>query len=112
MTVVNMKVTRQKLMQKAILNKIEREHLSVDTDAVQRSLDTIRRNVSRGPLMTSYLDRWERIVRDNDIDSLRRIVQSNDETSNDMRSLSPLHVLLTEPERLKVLDDLRALIEA
>ncbi|ORJ97505.1 hypothetical protein A6F55_21320 [Prescottella equi] len=107
MTVVNMKVTRQKLMQTAVLHKIEREHLSVDTDKVRRSLDSIRRHVSRGPLMTSYLDRWERIVRDNDIDEFRRIVDSDDETSNELRNLSPLSVLLDENERLQVLDDLR-----
>lgn len=111
MTVVNMKVTRQKLMQTAVLNKIDREHLSVDTDKVRRSLDTIRRHVSRGPLMTSYLDRWEQIVRDNDIESFRSIVDSDDETGNELRNLSPLSVLLDEDERLQVLDDLRDLLK-
>ncbi|MDT2010229.1 hypothetical protein FXW78_54215 [Rhodococcus opacus] len=107
MTVVNRKVVRQKLMQTAILDKIDREHLSVDTDEVRRSLHTIRRHVSRGPLMTRYLDSWERIIRDNDIDGIRRIVDSDDETGNEMRNLSPLSVLLDEDERLQVIDDLR-----
>ncbi|WP_430332938.1 hypothetical protein [Rhodococcus sp. ACT016] len=111
MTVVNMKVTRQKLMQMAVLNKIDREHLSVDTDKVRRNLDTIRQHVSRDPLMTSYMDRWEQIVRDNDIDGFRRIVDSGDETSNEMRNLSPLSILLDEDERLQVLDDLRDLLK-
>ncbi|NKR30072.1 hypothetical protein GS966_25715 [Rhodococcus hoagii] len=110
MTVVNMKVTRQKLMQTAVLNKIDREHLSVDTDKVRRNLDTIRRHVSRGPLMTSYLNRWEQIVHDNDIDGFRRIVDSDDETGNELRNLSPLSVLLDEDERLQVLDELRDLL--
>ncbi|SNT40385.1 hypothetical protein [Rhodococcoides kyotonense] len=112
MPVVDMKATRQMLMQKAILHKIEREHLSFDTDAVRQSLDGIRRNVSRDALMTSYLDRWERIVRDNDVDGLRRLVHSEDEISKDMRSLSPLYVLLNEAERLDVIDDLRTAIQA
>lgn len=107
MTVINMKVTRQKLMQTAVLDKINREHLSVDTDEVHRSLQTIRRHVSRGPLMQRYLDRWERIIRDNDLDDIRRIVDADDETGNEMRNLSPLGVLLTEDERLQVIDDLR-----
>lgn len=62
MTVVNLKVTRQKLMQSAVLEKIDREHLSVDTDDVRRSLETIRQHVSSGPLMLRYLNRWERII--------------------------------------------------
>ncbi|MGF7123320.1 hypothetical protein AB4Z09_20660 [Rhodococcus sp. TAF43] len=111
MTVVNMKVTRQKLMQSAVLTKIDREHLSVDTDKVRRNLDTIRQHVSRGPLMTSYMDRWEQIVRDNDIKSFRNIVDSDDETAKEMRNLSPLSVLLDEDERLQVLDDLRDLLK-
>ncbi|MBY6414424.1 hypothetical protein HQ346_22625 [Rhodococcus sp. BP-252] len=112
MPVMNMKATRQRLMQKAILNKIERDHLSIDTDAVRQSLETIRRNASRDPLMTSYLDWWEQIIRNSDIETLRSLVQSDDETGNDMRSLSPLYVLLTEPERLQVIDDLRTTILA
>jgi hypothetical protein len=49
MTVVNMKVTRQKLMQTAILNKVEREHLPLDTVRVRRSLQSVREHVSRSP---------------------------------------------------------------
>jgi len=110
MTVVNMKVTRQKLMQTAILNKVEREHLPLDTVRVRRSLQSVREHVSRSPYFTDFLDRWERIVEDNDVETLRQIVESDDETGNEMRNLSPLLVLLTEDERMKVLDDLRELV--
>lgn len=110
MTVVNFKVARQKLMQIAVLNKIDREHLSLDTDPVRRSLQTVRENVSRSPYFTEMLDRWDQIVRDNDVEALRRIVEADDETGNEMRNLSPLGVLLTEDERLQVLDELRALV--
>ena len=70
MTVVNMKVTRQKLMQTAILNKVEREHLPLDTVRVRRSLQSVREHVSRSPYFTDFLDRWERIVEDNDVETL------------------------------------------
>ncbi|MGW4482021.1 hypothetical protein [Rhodococcus triatomae] len=110
MTVVNLEVTRQKLMQAAILNKVEREHLPLNTDRVRRSLQTVRDHVSRSPYFTDMLDRWEQIIDENDIEALRTIVESDDETGNEMRNLSPLHVLLTEDERMRVLHDLRDLI--
>ena len=109
MAVVNFKVARQKLMQTAVLNKIDREHLSLDTDPVRRSLRTVREHVSRSPYFTTLLDRWEQIVRDNDVEAFRLIVAADDETGNEMRNLSPLGVLLTEDERLQVLDELREL---
>ena len=62
MTVINMKVTRQKLMQTAILDKIDRDHLSLNTDSVRRSLQTVRDHVSRSPYFTELLDRWEPIT--------------------------------------------------
>lgn len=104
---VTRKVVRQKMLQAAILAKIDRENLRIDTDRVRESLRVIRENVSRGPLMVSYLERWERIVDDNDIDAFRAVVARDDETGNDMRNLSPLGVLLTDDERLQVLGQLR-----
>ncbi|NKR90472.1 hypothetical protein GS894_24160 [Rhodococcus hoagii] len=94
-------------MQAAILAKIDREGLRIDTGRVRESLQVIRANVSRGPLMLSYLQWWEQIVESNDIDAFRAVVARDDETGNDMRSLSPLSVLLTESERLQVIDELR-----
>ncbi|MFE5785716.1 hypothetical protein ACQR36_23295 [Rhodococcus erythropolis] len=43
----------------------------------------------------------------NDIDAVREIAASDTETAREMRNLSPLSVLLSEPERLYVIDDLR-----
>lgn len=101
------KVVRQQLMQSAILAKIDREHLRIDTDRIREALKVTREHVS-GRYFTAMLDRWEQIVDDNDIDALRSIVAADDEATREMRNLSPLHVLLTEPERLQVLDELRA----
>ena len=102
--VVTRKVFRQKMLQAAILAKIDREHLRVDTDRVRESLQTVRRHVSRDRLMLSYLAWWERIVDGNDIEELRAVVARDDETGNDMRNLSPLGVLLTEDERRQFLE--------
>ncbi|BCN66516.1 hypothetical protein RE9431_49710 (plasmid) [Prescottella equi] len=102
--VVTRKVFRQKMLQAAILAKIDREHLRIDTDRVRESLQTVRRNVSRDRLMLSYLVWWERIVDGNDIEELRAVVARDDETGNDMRNLSPLYVLFTEDERRQFLE--------
>lgn len=107
---VNMKLARQKLMQTAILDKIERDHLRLDTEAVRRSLQTVREHVSASPYFTTLLDRWEHIVVTNDIDALRQVVNSDNDTSSEMRNLSPLHVLLNEDERLAVLDELHGIV--
>ncbi|GAB2643565.1 hypothetical protein ABI214_12625 [Prescottella soli] len=102
--VVSRKVVRQKMLQVAILTKIDRESLRIDTDRVRESLRVIRANVSRDPLMLSYLAWWGRIVDGNDIEELRAVVARDDETGNDMRNLSPLWVLFTEDERLQFLE--------
>ncbi|NKT36120.1 hypothetical protein GS810_25105 [Rhodococcus hoagii] len=95
MVFVTRKVVRQKLMQAAtwprsIVRPADRHRPG------PRELQVIRANVSRGPLMLSYLQWWEQIVESNDIDAFRAVVARDDETGNDMRSLSPLSVLLTE----------------
>ncbi|MCZ9634929.1 hypothetical protein [Rhodococcus sp. BH5] len=99
MSVVPRKVVRKKLLHTAVLDKIEREHLDLDTDQVHHSLHRLRQHVT-GASLTRCLDQWECIVRNNDIDAVREIEASDTETAREMRNLSPLSVLLSEPERL------------
>lgn len=106
MSIVTRKAVRQKLMAAAVLEKIDREHLSVDTERVRASLRTIRAHVT-GTTMTLHLDRWEQIIGSHDLDAVRRIAVSDDEIDREMRNLSPLTVLLSEPERIRVLDTVR-----
>lgn len=105
--IVTPKVVRQKLMQAAVLAKIDREGLRIDTDQVRERLRVTRAHVSRAPYLTDMLDRWEEIVEGNDIDAARAVAVLEGETGNEMRNLSPLGVLLSETERLQVLDELR-----
>ena len=105
--IVTPKVVRQKLMQAAILAKIDREGLRIDTDRVRDRLRATRDVVSRAPSLLEMLDRWERIVDGNDIAAARAVAVLDGETGNEMRNLSPLGVLLTEDERLRVLGELR-----
>lgn len=106
MSVVPRKVIRQKLMQTAVLDKIEREHLPVDTDQVRQSLDRIREQI-RGKSLLEHVGRWDELLRTGDLDLIRNVVLSDDEVGREMRNLSPLTVLLTESERLEVLDNVR-----
>ncbi|MCJ0907126.1 hypothetical protein [Rhodococcus sp. ARC_M6] len=94
---------RKKLVHEAVLDKIDREHLSIDTDKVRARLQTNREHV-HGKLLRNCLDRWERIIADNHIDTVRKISVSDTETDREMRNMSPLSVLLSESERLRVLD--------
>lgn len=112
MSTVTPKTLRQKVWQSAVLDKIEREGLSIDTEPVRQSLDTIRRHVRVGPLMDQYLSRWDEIIRTDDIDSVRRMAETDDDASREMRNLSPLSVLLTEDERHRVLDEFGTQLKA
>lgn len=42
MSVVPRKVIRKKLLHTAVVNKIDREHLNVDTDSVRHSLQQLQ----------------------------------------------------------------------
>lgn len=102
MTLFTRKAIRQKLMQGAVLEKIEREKLPINTVQVRESLRRIREQVT-GKTMGECMDLWEQLIRTNDLDGIRGLVLSDDERSQEMRNLSPLTVLLNEKERLRVL---------
>ncbi|WP_374112328.1 hypothetical protein [Rhodococcus sp. CH91] len=93
-------------MRTAVLDKIEREHLPVDTDQVRRSLDRIREQVC-GKSLLEHVERWDHLLRTGDLDLIRHGALSDDEVGREIRNLSPLTVLMAESERLEVLDDLR-----
>ena len=99
MSAVPLKVVRKRLVHEAVLDKIDREHLSINTDKVRARLRTNREHV-HGNMLRTCLDRWERIIAGNDIDTVRKISGSDTETDREMRNLS---VLLSASERLRVL---------
>ena len=103
MAAVPSKVVRKKLLHEAILDKIDREHLSINTDRVRARLQTDREHV-HGNMLHTCLNRWERIIADNDIEAVRAISVSDTEADREMRNMSPLSVLLDESERLQVLN--------
>ncbi|MFL1596223.1 hypothetical protein NQ854_25355 [Rhodococcus ruber] len=105
MGIVTPKTLRQKLMQSAVLNKIQGKGLSIDTESVRRSRAAIRRQVGNSPLMDRYLDRWDEIIRTYGLDNLRRIVEAADDTRREMRNLSPLSVLLSTDDCSRVLGE-------
>lgn len=82
-------------------------HLTPDTlkqwrPHVESRLHHLRERVTGQPHAPN-LDRWERLVRDEDVPGIRRVLTGLDRDSIEMREMSPLGGLLSEDERLKVL---------
>ncbi|MDJ0403297.1 hypothetical protein QNA23_07405 [Rhodococcus erythropolis] len=98
-----MKVVRRKPVHEAVLDNIDREYLSINTAKLRAKLQTTREHI-HGNTLHKCLDQWKRIIADNDIDIVRKISVSDTETDREMRNMSPLSVLLSESERLRVLD--------
>ncbi|WP_420879214.1 hypothetical protein [Rhodococcus sp. (in: high G+C Gram-positive bacteria)] len=104
---VSLKVFRQRLMHAMIVANIEREGLRIDTAAVRSLVDHDLDYFAGIPTQLAYVQVWARIVDTNDVAAVKTIAERDDETGNEMRNRSPLRVLLTESERLQVIDQLR-----
>ena len=70
---------------------------------VNRNLERLR-NAVRGEPHLSNLDRWERLLEDRDVPGLRRVMTGLDTDSVQMREMSPLGGLMSQAERLQVLE--------
>ncbi|WP_139347714.1 hypothetical protein [Nocardia donostiensis] len=99
------KDARLQLMFARVLDKIEREHLRLDGPAVRDRLQVIRREVT-GPSMHRAVNQWEQWIATGDLTAIRQLRDSDGDTVLQLRSLSPLNVLLSERERIEVLDEL------
>jgi hypothetical protein len=78
-------------------------------DLLERWKPTIRRNLrrlresTRGQPHLRNLDRWEEMVRHDDLPGLRRVMTGLDVDSVQMREVSPMGGLLSQEERSAVL---------
>jgi hypothetical protein len=68
------------------------------------NLERIRAGI-RGQPHIRNLNRWEVLVRENDVAGLRRVLTGLDRDSIEMREVTPLSGLLSEEERTKVLQE-------
>lgn len=93
---------RQRLLAEAVLAKIRREGLRIDSDEVRTRLEVTWCHVS-GPILHGCVARWQAIVEANDVASAVVVMSGEGEDANEMRSVSPLGVLLTESERREVI---------
>jgi plasmid maintenance system antidote protein VapI len=66
------------------------------------NLDRLRTGVTGQPHLRN-LDRWQRLIDDGDLPSLHRVLTGLDRQSVEMREVSPMSGLLSEPERTEVL---------
>jgi transcriptional regulator with XRE-family HTH domain len=67
-----------------------------------RNLQRLRDGV-RGQPHLRNLDRWQRLIQDGDLSSLRRVMTGLDPDSVQMREVSPMRGLLSQEERSEVL---------
>ena len=82
-------------------------HLSPETfnewrPIMLRNLQRLRDSV-RGQPHLRNLDRWQRLIQDGDLSSLRRVMTGLDTDSVQMREVSPMRGLLSQEERSEVL---------
>jgi hypothetical protein len=78
------------------------ETLSEWRPIMLRNLQRLREN-TRGQPHLRNLDRWERLIQDGDLSSLRRMMTGVDTDSLQMREVSPMSGLLPQEERSAVL---------
>src|SRR6201996_6715419 len=74
---------------------------------IQRNLQRLRGSVTGQP-HSRNLDRWESLVKQEDVPGLRRVMPGLDRDSIEMREVSPMGGLLPEDERQAALREGRA----
>lgn len=70
---------------------------------IESRLELLRSRVTGQP-HTRNLERWGHLLRDRDVPGLRRVLNGLGRDSIEMREVSPLGGLLSEQERLQVLE--------
>ncbi|MEP6815505.1 MAG: helix-turn-helix transcriptional regulator [Marmoricola sp.] len=78
------------------------ERLEEWRPTILRNLKRLRGSVQGQPHVRN-LDRWQQLVRDQDVSGLRRVMTGLDTDSVEMREVSPLGGLLSRGERSEVL---------
>jgi transcriptional regulator with XRE-family HTH domain len=71
-----------------------------------RNLQRLRDGI-RGQPHLQNLDRWQRLIHDGDLSTLRRVMTGLDPDSVQMREVSPMRGLLSQHERSEVLNQAR-----
>lgn len=91
-------------LHRKISSKLSRSSLEHWTPKIRSNLDRLRNRV-RGEPHLGNLDRWEKLIDDGDLGKIRRILIGLDNSSIEMREVSPLSGVLSENERLQALGD-------
>jgi transcriptional regulator with XRE-family HTH domain len=73
---------------------------------IERNIERERTSVS-GRVHLRNIDRWQSLVESRDLGGLHRVMTGLDRDSIEMREVSPMGGLLSDVERLEVLDELR-----
>jgi hypothetical protein len=99
-------VRRRWLLHEQVVRKLRTDPPDNWRPQIRQRIDRYRSQV-RGPYMQQLLDRWEQLLEQDDqrlFDGMLRL----DETGDELRNLSPFVGILSEDERLEVLERSRA----
>lgn len=75
---------------------------SHNNNSIERNLRRLRSNVTGEPHMR-HLDRWQSLLSDGDIPSIRRVLTGLSRDCIEMREVSPMGGLLSDEQRIRVL---------
>lgn len=95
-------VGRSWRLHRRLSTHLDRETLGEWTPRILTNLEQMTGRV-RGEPHTTNLQRWRGLVSDGDLTGLRRVLTGLDETSIQMREVSPMRGLLSQEERNEVL---------
>ena len=93
---------RSWLLHRAIASALTEERLRMHRRELLTNVATVRARVQGQPHLAN-LDRWEHLIRDSDLQGLRRVLTGVDEDAVQMREVTPMTGLLSQSERIAAL---------
>jgi predicted XRE-type DNA-binding protein len=98
---------RSWMLHRQLSGHLTRSTLGEWRPTMQRSLVRLGRSVTGQP-HEQNLERWQRLLDEEDVRGLHRVLTGLDRASIEMREVSPMQGLLPEHERRQVMDELAA----
>lgn len=93
---------RRWLLHRELVGRLSKQTWPVWHQPLSLNLERLRKSVSGQPHQRN-LDRWQRLVEEQDLNGLRRVMLDPTQDGIEMREVSPMSGLLPDEDRLKVL---------
>lgn len=89
-------------LHRELAKHLARSALTQQQPSIERNLRRLRSNVTGEPHLRN-LDRWQSLLNDGDIPSIRRVLTGLSRDCIEMREVSPMGGLLSDEQRIRVL---------